>query len=80
MTSPLTGAVLASIPSPSFNSLDVGPLSLNLYGLMIALGVVAAVWMFGRRLFQRGIGTRTATGVPVVGFAGRRLVLGDRLV
>ena len=30
--------MLASIPSPSFDSIDIGPLSLNLYGLMIALG------------------------------------------
>ena len=49
--------MLASIPSPSFNSIDIGPFSLNLYGLMIALGVVAAVWLFGRRLEERQIGT-----------------------
>ena len=50
-------SVVASIPSPSFNSIDVGPLSLNIYGLSIALGVVAAVWLFGKRLEQRGAGT-----------------------
>lgn len=49
---------LASIPSPSSGRLEIGPLSLNAYGLMIALGVVAAVWLFGRRLEQRNIGTR----------------------
>ena len=38
--------------------LELGPLSLNAYGLMIALGVVAAVWLFGRRLEERNIGTR----------------------
>lgn len=48
---------LASIPSPSFNSLDLGPLSLNVYGLMIALGIVAAVSLMGRRFVDRGIGT-----------------------
>ncbi len=53
-----TSAVLASIPSPSSGSIDLGPLSLNAYGLMIALGVVAAVWMLGRRFEQKGIGTR----------------------
>ena len=31
--------MIASIPSPSFNSIDIGPLSINLYGLCIALGV-----------------------------------------
>lgn len=45
--------LLASIPSPSFNS--IGPL--NLYGLCIALGVVVAVWLFGRRLEKYGFGT-----------------------
>ena len=50
--------MLASLPSPSFNSIDIGPLSLNLYGLMIALGVIAAVWLFGRRLAQKSLATR----------------------
>lgn len=45
--------LLASIPSPSFNS--IGPL--NIYGLCIALGVIAAVWLFGKRLAERGFGT-----------------------
>lgn len=47
--------MLAAIPSPGSSSLSIGPLDLNAYGLMIALGVVAAVWMFGRRLEQRDI-------------------------
>ena len=55
---PVLASVLASIPSPSSGRLELGPLSLNAYGLMIALGVVAAVWLFGRRLEQKGIGTR----------------------
>ena len=42
----MLATMLGSIPSPSFNTIDIGPLSLNLYGLMIALGVVAAVWLF----------------------------------
>ena len=41
--------MIASIPSPSFNQLDLGPLNVNLYGLMIALGAVAAVWIAQRR-------------------------------
>lgn len=51
-------ALLSAIPSPSSGTLEIGPLKLNAYGLMIALGVVAAVWLAGRRLEQRGIGTR----------------------
>ena len=49
---------LAGIPSPSSGSLDLGPLKLNAYGAMIALGVMAAVWLAGRRMEKRGIGTR----------------------
>ncbi len=70
--------MIATIPSPSFNSIDIGPLSLNLYGLMIALGVVAAVWLFGRRIQERGIGTpddASAIGLVAVlaGVIGARL-------
>ena len=53
----VSSSFLASIPSPSFNSIDIGPLSLNMYGLAIAFGVVAGVWLFGRRLEERGVGT-----------------------
>jgi prolipoprotein diacylglyceryl transferase len=35
--------MLASIPSPSGDSIDIGPLHLRAYGLLIALGVYAAV-------------------------------------
>ncbi len=56
-TSVSSRGVVASLPSPSFNSIDIGPLSLNIYGLAIALGVVAAVWLFGKRLEERDAGT-----------------------
>ena len=49
---------LASIPSPSSGSLELGPVRLNAYGLMIALGAIAATWLMGRRLEQRKWGTR----------------------
>jgi len=35
--------MLSSIPSPSSGSLDLGPLTLNAYGAMIAIGVIVAV-------------------------------------
>lgn len=71
-------AVVASIPSPSSNSLSIGPLELNSYGLMIALGVLAAVWMFGRRIEQRQLAPREAAGqiamwAVVAGVIGARL-------
>ncbi|MFN3257530.1 MAG: prolipoprotein diacylglyceryl transferase [Ilumatobacter sp.] len=71
-------ATLASIPSPSFNSIDIGPLSLNLYGLSIAIGVVAAVWLMGRRFVERGVGTTDdassiAIWAVIAGVIGARL-------
>ncbi len=74
----LTTSLLASLPSPSFNSLDLGPLSLNMYGLMIAAGVIAGVWLFGKRLEERGAGTSDdassmAIWAVVAGVIGARL-------
>ena len=50
----MTVAALASIPSPPDNSISLGPIDIRAYGLMIALGVVAAVWVSQRRWRQRG--------------------------
>ena len=47
-------ALLASIPSPETNEIVVGPLHLRAYGLMIALGVIAAVELARRRWRARG--------------------------
>jgi prolipoprotein diacylglyceryl transferase len=49
--------VLASIPSPSSGTLEIGPLTLNAYGLMIAVGVVVAVQIAGRRAAARDAGS-----------------------
>lgn len=69
---------LASIPSPSTSSIHLGPLKLNAYGMMIALGVIAAVWLWGRRVEARGIATRDdvsaiAIWAVPVGVIGGRL-------
>jgi prolipoprotein diacylglyceryl transferase len=69
--------LLASIPSPSFNTLEIGPLTLRLYGLCIALGVIAAVTISSRRWAARGgnpddIGTIALWAVPA-GVIGARL-------
>jgi len=50
--------MFASIPSPSDGTVEILGLSIHMYGLMIALGVIAGVWLGGRRLEERGIGTR----------------------
>lgn len=48
-------ALVAAIPSPSSGSVHLGPLRLNAYGLMIALGVIVAVRIAGRRAGARGV-------------------------
>ena len=50
--------LLGFIPSPSGGSISIGPLDIRAYGLMIALGVVAAVWLWGRRLEANAIAPR----------------------
>ena len=47
-------AALASIPSPSSNAIHIGGLQLRAYGLMIAIGVVAAVWLANKRWVEAG--------------------------
>jgi prolipoprotein diacylglyceryl transferase len=67
-------AVFATFPAPPGST--IGPF--NAYGLMIAAGVVAAVWLFGRRLEQAGIGTREdSSGIAL--FAVIAGVIGARL-
>ncbi|HEX9260126.1 MAG TPA: prolipoprotein diacylglyceryl transferase [Acidimicrobiales bacterium] len=51
-------ALLASIPSPDSGAIHIGDIQLRMYGLMIALGVIAAVWLTGKRLEDKGIGKR----------------------
>jgi prolipoprotein diacylglyceryl transferase len=58
--------MIASIPSPGSSSISLGPLELRAYGLMIALGVVAAVWVVGRRLLAKGIDPDVATQLAMV--------------
>ena len=50
----MLGLILGSIPSPSSGQLQLGPLRLTAYGLMIALGVIAAVDIARRRHTARG--------------------------
>ena len=54
--------LMLAVASPARRaaSIEIGPLSIHAYGLMIALGVIAAVWLVGRRLEQAG--ARTTRG------------------
>ena len=54
--------MFAAIPSPSSNSISIGPLTLRAYGLLIALGVFAAVWLADRRWRARGGEQGTISG------------------
>ena len=69
--------MLTTLPSPSASSIEVFSLRFNAYGLMIALGVVAAVWLFKKRLLDRGVGhpddagSIAMTAVPI-GIVGAR--------
>lgn len=71
-------AFVASIPSPSSSSLHLGPLRVTAYGLMIGLGVAAAVWLAGRRAEARHVASKddiAAVGMWAVagGLIGARL-------
>jgi phosphatidylglycerol---prolipoprotein diacylglyceryl transferase len=69
--------MIASIPSPPWNSISIGPLRLHLYGLMLALGVLAAYRIAEVRYAKQGrdpadIG-RMAVVVVVCGVVGARV-------
>src|SRR5687768_13881602 len=50
----MMGAMLASIPSPSNGTIDIGPLPLHAYGLLLAIGVIVAARMAESRWVKRG--------------------------
>lgn len=73
-----TLSIVGSLPSPSGNGFSIGPLNLRAYGLMIALGVIAGVWLLGRQLEQKGIGTTDdASSIGIWGVGAG--VIGARL-
>ncbi|MBJ7361172.1 MAG: prolipoprotein diacylglyceryl transferase [Ilumatobacteraceae bacterium] len=47
---------LSYIPSPGSSAIHLGPLQLRAYGLMIALGVILGVRLWGKRMTSIGIG------------------------
>jgi prolipoprotein diacylglyceryl transferase len=46
--------ILSSIPSPTIQFFEVGPLRIHIYALCILLGIVLATWITDRRLTARG--------------------------
>ncbi len=69
--------MLAAIPSPSTNSIQIWVFELRAYGLMIALGAMLAVWITGRRYVAAGgdllVVHRMATWSIPAGLVGARL-------
>jgi prolipoprotein diacylglyceryl transferase len=68
---------LAFIPAPPTNGFHLGPLFFHFYGLCIAVGVLLAFWLAGRRWVQAGgrPGELEQPGIWAVaaGFLGGRL-------
>jgi len=76
------GTALASIPSPSSGDIDLGPVQIHAYGLMLLLGIVAATWLTGRRwtgrwAFWRDLGGDLVFSVAMWGVVGG--IIGARL-
>ena len=46
--------VVASIPSPHQGTIDLGPLTIHLYGLTLLVAIAVCVWITGRRWTARG--------------------------
>jgi prolipoprotein diacylglyceryl transferase len=46
--------ILASIPSPHSGTIDLGPLTLHMYGLMLLLAIAACIYLTGVRWLRRG--------------------------
>ena len=68
---------LASIPSPSTNTIDIGPLTIHFYGILIAIGVIVAVVVSKKRYEHFGgsgsLLERISIWAVVIGFIGARL-------
>jgi prolipoprotein diacylglyceryl transferase len=47
-------ALIASIPSPSTGELELGPISIHAYGLMLLLAIAACIWLTGVRWTRQG--------------------------
>lgn len=68
--------LLASIPSPARNVIEIGPLTVHFYGIMIAIGVIVAVLVAKRRYERFGgdgeLLERVAIWTVIIGFLGAR--------
>lgn len=69
--------LIAAIPSPPENAIHIGPLQLRAYGLMIAAGVLVALWIAKRRWAAVGRDPADVSAIAVwavpAGLVGARL-------
>ena len=70
-------ALLAVIPPPPGNKVELGPFTVHYYGICIAVGVLVAVTLLRRRFAARGgdpdLADRTAVWGVALGLLGARL-------
>jgi len=62
-------AVLGSIPSPSSGTVDLGPLTIHLYGLTLLVAILLCVWLTSVRWKRIGGDTDLVIRVAVYGVA-----------
>jgi prolipoprotein diacylglyceryl transferase len=69
--------MLASIPSPSFNVFDLGPLTIHIYGILMGIAVATAYVVVTHRYEKLGGDRKVAESAGfwciVIGFIGARL-------
>jgi len=69
--------VFAVIPYTTFPKIDLGPIELRTFGLMVGLGVLVGAWIAARRIERFGIPRdetyRLATRLVVAGVIGARI-------
>jgi prolipoprotein diacylglyceryl transferase len=70
-------SLIASFPSPSTGTIDIGPLSIHMYGITLLVAIVAAIGLTGLRWTHRGgdwdLVLRAAVWGVAAGIVGARL-------
>jgi prolipoprotein diacylglyceryl transferase len=70
-------ALIASIPSPGTSVIEIGPLSIHMYGLTLLVAIAAATWLTGYRWVKLGgdwdLVFRAAVWGVAFGIVGARL-------
>lgn len=68
--------LIAAIPSPAQNTIEIGPLTIHFYGILIAIGVITAIIVSRHRYVRFGgsgeLFEKVAIWAVVIGFLGAR--------